>query len=239
MAGLKAIARRQPSPHACFDPVPISARYRCRRSLNPAALPLPLPCAAPQDLVALSGAHTVGFAEVGFEQTFVHNGVWRALDKTPELFDNSESSLLSQMLQEAHERPRMCAYQRGMHGAAANSGLSGAGNSSRHGHTSLPLLAPCCIPTDYFQRLLLRKGPFTSDTTLLTNWKTATVRQRTARAHCTVQQDSRASKRGHVQQGSGGKRGSDPSRALHRCTCGAPAAHCCMAPHPCCAVAAL
>lgn len=50
-------------------------------------------CAAPQDLVALSGAHTVGFAEVGFEQTFVHNNVWRPLDKTPGRFDNGEPSV--------------------------------------------------------------------------------------------------------------------------------------------------
>lgn len=43
--------------------------------------------------MALSGAHTVGFAEVGFEQTFVHNNVWRPLDKTPGRFDNGEPSV--------------------------------------------------------------------------------------------------------------------------------------------------
>ena len=56
----------------------------------------------------------------------------------------------------------------------------------------------------------MKRGPFTSDNTLLTDRKTNAVRQRTPCAHCTVQQGSWASERGHVQQGSGRKRGRAP-----------------------------
>ena len=46
-----------------------------------------------QDVVALSGAHTVGYFERGIEQTGGHSESWRAMDLTPDAFDASEASL--------------------------------------------------------------------------------------------------------------------------------------------------
>lgn len=54
----------------------------------------PTRCSSPhrllQDIVALSGAHTVGFFELGIEQTGAHSQQWRGMDQTPNTFDSSE-----------------------------------------------------------------------------------------------------------------------------------------------------
>ncbi|PRW57293.1 L-ascorbate peroxidase peroxisomal-like [Chlorella sorokiniana] len=47
-----------------------------------------------QDLVALSGAHTVGFFETGIEQTGGHSNFWRPMDRTPYAFDTDYFQLV-------------------------------------------------------------------------------------------------------------------------------------------------
>lgn len=153
-----------------------------------------------QDVVALSGAHTVGYFERGIEQTGGHSQSWRAMDLTPETWDASEAAVPA--------AARWCLLPLPLLAAARRAGRAGMGWHAHHltdlacmawaAHNTptalgcgthkglLPpppsfphsFLFPTLLPSsDYFQLVLKQRAAFTTDNALMTNRKAAAVSQ--------------------------------------------------------------